>query len=556
MSTVLNAMSGLTGTTWNGAISNSTTSFDKFGACLDYFTKAGTYTNRSTEEVNASMSKIFADDEKTALAILFGLRLITRTPKVEGTEFEDSQTGYGRRDEFYKGVLWLKNNKPDLLYLNLDLIPVFGSWKDFLNEPLVDALDTQKVYQLFSDNLDNQLVRKYLPQIRSQKKARSDRDRKRIAWAKGFCDFLNINHKEYRKLKSEGTAHIWQKQMCRREWDSINFNGIPGKAMHLHSTLKGKDKQNVFDRHNLTKKLTDWVLSQPMVKFTGYPYELAKVAMSNPALVQKLIADKQAETMIESMRNHSLGNVMTAIDTSGSMQSFVAGKTTAYDICISMGAVFSMLNVGYFKDSVVSFDSTSRVFKVNGSFCDRIQQLCSMTTAWGSTNFESVIKLIVDTRQKHPEIPVSDYPETLLVISDMQFNPVGGNTETNYVNAMKKLHSVGLGDMRIIWWFVNGKGTDFPSQMSDKGVYMIGGFDPVNLKALMGLNSKTKNFDASAKKEQTPLDGMKNFLSQPIFDLLKFEEASKKTSPKKKPVKKKIIKKKASSVKPVKKKKK
>jgi hypothetical protein len=128
-----------------------------------------------------------------------------------------------------------------------------------------------------------------------------------------------------------------------------------------------------------------------------------------------------------------------------------------------------------------------------------------------------------------PEIPVNEYPETVLVVSDMQFNPSGWGVdgkvtaETNYETARKKLNAAGLNDVRIIWWFVNGAGTDFPSKMDDKGVYMIGGFDPVNLKSLMGLDATKedkKDFNAEEKKEETPLDGMLNFLNQPIFGLL------------------------------------
>jgi len=137
-----------------------------------------------------------------------------------------------------------------------------------------------------------------------------------------------------------------------------------------------------------------------------------------------------------------------------------------------------------------------------------------------------VIDLLARTRKENPDIPVEEYPETVLVISDMQFNPAGRNTRTNYEEAMRKLRKVGLQDMRIIWWFVNGAGTDFPSQMDDKGVYMIGGFDPVNLRALLGLSAGKKEFVASEQKEKAPLDGMMNFLGQPIFGLLRFNPQS------------------------------
>jgi hypothetical protein len=524
MSRVLQAMTK-NERTWNGAISYSTTGVGKYSYLMDYFAKCGTYSKRDQSAVDSDMAGIFNDDELAALRMLFGLRLVTRKPDVDG--IDETQSGFGRRDEFYKGIVWLHNNRPSLLYRNLHLVPVFGSWKDFLNEPLIDTLDRNKVFDLFSENLENQLLLKYLPQIRSSKNIRSERDRKRVQWAREFAKHLKISEKDYRKLKSKGAAHVFQKQMSAGEWSKINFNGIPGKAMTGFTSRTGKDGKNVFERHGLVKQLTDWVLKQPTIKFTGYPHNLMQAAqISGRSMIKRLILDKQAEKMLEPMKNHSLGNVLACLDTSASMTWFNIDGVQPYHICLSMGIVFSMLNVGYFKDHVVSFSSQSSLVKINGGFCDRLDQITQKCHGGGSTNFQSVIDLLVKTRRKHPEIPLNEYPETLLIVSDMQFNPSNWsytqvNEATNYEAAKRKLQSVGLGEVRIIWWHVNGQPTkDFPSQMNDKGCYMISGFDPINIKALMGLDSKNQNFNAKVKVEQTPLDGMLNFLSQPIFNLI------------------------------------
>lgn len=516
-------------TTWNGALSLSGVGHEKMAKCLEYFAKCGTYTGRDQSAVDADMQSIFADDSDTALKIVFGTRLITRTPeKVGRKNFKESQTGYGRRDEFYKAVTWLAKNKPELLYKNLHLIPIFGCWKDLVTTPLINVLDKHKVYDLFAENIDSDLVKKYLPQIRSSKQARSERDKARSNWAKGFCSHMKISYKEYRGLKTGGKAHVWQEQMRAKLWDKINFNGIPGKAMFRHIGQKGKDGQTVFERHNQVDRLMKWLKNQSVVKFTGYPYELANKAKTATNLQSK-IYDLQFESILKSMGNHELGNVFAAIDTSGSMQFEVIKGVSALDICLSMGIAFSMMNTGHFKDHVVGFADTSQLVKLNGGFSDRVKQL-SGQCYMGSTNFQSVIDMIVQTRKNHPDIPIKDYPETLLVISDMQFNATGSywgtssptETQTNYETAMTKLKAVGLGSMRIIWWYVNGAGKDFPSSMDDKGVYMIGGFDPVNIKALMGLNSDKKTKKTKKEKEkETPLDGMLNFLAQPIFGLIK-----------------------------------
>lgn len=533
MSNILDKMAK-TATTWNGAISYSTTGTGQYGAILDYWSKAGTYQARPQQDVDTDMGRIFSDDECVALAAVFSLRLISRKPDVTG--IEEVQTGYGRKDEFYKAVHWLLNYKPDLLLKNLHLIPVFGCWKDFLQPPLLTRDDLREpVYTLFRDNLGDNLLRKYLPQIYSSGKKRK-RLSKRVVrchtekalalveWARGLCRFLGISEKEYRILKRQGDGHLWQQQMSNREWEGIDFNDIPGRAMLHHISRKNKkDKLTVFERHGQIERLKQWVLTQPTVKFTGYPYELTRAASSKkkPSVIQQLIYNRQFETLLQAMRGHKLGNVLCALDTSGSMGwAEVVPGVTPYDVCLSMGLCFSALNVGTFKDAVVAFNDVSTLITLKGDFCTRLHHLEKMPDAMGSTNFQSVIDLVVRIRKQNPEIPLTDFPETLLVISDMQFNPAtGGNKKTNHEKAMQKLHSVGLGDMRVIWWYVNGAGTDFPVQMDEPGTYLIGGFDPNNLKSLMGLNAGKKEVTEDSKKE-TPLDGMMNVLSQPIFGLL------------------------------------
>jgi Domain of unknown function (DUF2828) len=534
MSTVLDRMAK-SAYTWNGALSYSTTGTGPLGAVLDYWAKAGTYQARPQGAVDEDMVKIFNDDEKTALAVLFGLRLITRKPN-NVTGIEDAQTGYGRKDEFGKGFNWLLDNRRSLALDNLRLIPVFGSWKDFFVSPLLERLDIRtSVYVLMRYNLGDSLLRKYLPHIYSPGKKqnrklrysdrvisktrnKSPRSVQLTAWAKGFCVFLGINEAEYRRLKRDGDAHTWQKQMVTGDWDNINFKGIPGKAMLWHTSRRGrKDQKNMFERHNQVQRLTEWVLQQPMVKFTGYPHELAAAARSYRMPYQATIYDRQFETILEPMKNHKLGNVLIGLDTSGSMEAAYNG-VRAIDICTAMGVCFSRLNIGYFKDAVAMFDSTSRILKLAGGFCERLKQIPA--NAMGSTNFQSLIDLLCQVRKDDPGIPLNEYPETILVISDMQFNPVGDNMTTNYEAAMAKLRAVGLSAVRIIWWTVAETTKDFPAQMNDKGAYLISGFDPINIKALMGLTSQPKD-DAPAKEMQTPLDGLKNFLNQPIFNLLK-----------------------------------
>ena len=154
-------------------------------------------------------------------------------------------------------------------------------------------------------------------------------------------------------------------------------------------------------------------------------------------------------------------NVWCAIDTSGSMLDYISDKSnlTASDVAISLGIYFSTLNEGAFHKNVIMFDSTSTVKQLNGTFSEMYESILTSPTAWGSTNFMSVVDEIVRIRKYNPNIPLSDYPDTLLIVSDMQFNYCG-DTTTNYEKMKDKLYKVFpqefVDNMKFIWWQVNG----------------------------------------------------------------------------------------------------
>lgn len=536
--------------TANGAASLSSVGVAPGARVLEYWSKAGTYQGRSQADVDASMEGIFADDPRLALQALFHLRLISRKPS--GIPDAPHHTGLGRKDEFIKAMSWLATHHRGLFLANLHLIPVFGCWKDLLTEPLLSRQDVrQEVYALAKNNLDDSLLRKYLPQIYSPGKQKrktvtrkskgtkvtievskercsTPRAQALSEWGRGLCMYLGISRKEYRKLKSSGGAHAWQQQMSRGEWDAIDLNAVPGKALHSLTQRKGrKDKKTALERHGQVARLRDYLLSKPVARFTGYPHDLYLAWQANRfgtgpmAEVARLTLDKQFEKLLEPFRTSGtpLGNVLCALDNSGSMTIPVApgSKASCMDVCMAMGITLSALNTGTFKDTVVRFSDNSKLQKLSGSFCQRATQVASHPHEVAGTNFQSLVTLLMDTRLRHPTIPVEDFPSTILVLSDMQFNPSGQDTATNAEVARANLARVGLHNVRFVWWHLNGTHQDFPASMSDPGMYLISGFDPANLMTLlMGRKSATKEEVC----QETPMDGMLKSFDQPLFKLL------------------------------------
>lgn len=524
--------------TENGALSYATIG----SALLDQFAKAGTARGREMSQVWSEQAKLWADDPETALRFPFYLRMITRQTNVNGGKTAKVQRGQGAKDESFKRLLWIAKYHPDTFYANLWLVPVVGSWKDLWVLMSMDStLKRNEFFKVLAEGIENEsakdLVKKYMPRIRSNSKCKTDWAKQSNEDAKAFAKFAGWSYEDYRTFKSTGKAHTFQTYICQGLYSKIDWNTIPGKA--LLNLVSG----DFLEKHKLTDGYVKWLKSQPVAKFNGYPFELgAKLGCNrynNVPMVTKITVDKQFKGLIETAKKDDggiKGNVLCALDTSGSMGCQVQGANgiTSYDVCVSLGIYFSELNEGAFHNVVAMFDNTSELMTLSGEFSDKWNQILNRRYAMGGTNFQSLIDLIVATRKKHPEIPVDEYCKTLIIVSDMQFNPAGGYgwgwsynrdpeaEKTNYQTAMDKLRTVFPADwvdeFKIIWWYCAGRETsDYASTKEDKGTYLISGFDGSVISFVLG-----KDIDNTPnKKAPTMEEVVHDALHQEVLELLK-----------------------------------
>lgn len=492
--------------TENGAISYATIGT----ALLDQFGKSGSYRGRDLNTVWAEQSLLWAENPEAALKFPFYLRMITRQSNILGGEkTEKVQKGQGARDEAFKRLLWIAKYHPEEFYRNLWVLPVVGSWKDLWvllsYKGAEKYLDSKKFFEVIAEGIDDDnhrdLVKKFMPRIRSDKKCTTEWAKRTNDLAKEFAKAAGWTYKDYREFKSTGKAHEFQTIICKGLYKNIDWKTVPGKA--LLNLVSGK----FLSSHNLTDSYISWLKTQPVAKFNGYAFELGRkirnFGSNGPDLATKITVDKQFDGLIATASKDGgaiSGNVLCALDTSGSMSSPVDNYgTTAYDVCVSLGIYFSELNKGAFHNVVAMFDNTSRLMTLKGAFSEKYSQITHATTAWGGTNFQSLIDLIVRTRKQNPDMPIEEFPQTLLVVSDMQFNPSDSwnyrgdalAEHTNYETAMNKLRAVFpeefVDNFKIVWWFCTNRSTnDFPSTMEDAGTYMFSGFDGAVISFLLG----------------------------------------------------------------------
>ena len=525
--------------TENGAISYSTIGT----ALLDQFGKAGAYRGRNINEVWCDQERLWSEDAESALKFPFYLRLITRQANILGGGKTDKvQKGQGARDESFKRLLWIAKYHPEEFYRNLWVLPIVGSWKDLwvlLASDNTDYLDHEKFFTVLAQGINDDnhrdLVKKFMPRIRSDKKCTTDWAKRTNAIAKEFANFAGWSFKDYREFKATGKAHEFQTLICKGLYGNIKWNAIPGKA--LLNLVSGKFLNN----HSLTEKYIEWLKSQPTAKFNGYAFELGRKLRSygcgGPDLATKITIDKQFDGLIETAKKDGTpikGNVLCGLDTSGSMTWVTLDNagTQPYDVCLSLGIYFSELNQGAFHNVVADFNDRSTLRTLSGTFSEKWSYLQSNCKGWGSTNFQSLVDLIVDTRKNNPKIPIEDFPQTLLVVSDMQFNPSGPWSDhraspsvekTNYEAAIAKLSEVFpkefVDNFKIVWWYCANRHTsDFPSTMEDGGTYMISGYDGAVISFVLGGDAKV---DEHGKTVQPTMEEIVDMaLSQEVISLV------------------------------------
>jgi len=526
--------------TENGALSNSTTGSE----LTNQFGKAGSYRGRKITEVWNDQAKLQNIGYVWAIRFVLYLRIISRVIDFFG-QFKTStvQRGQGAKDESIKRFLWYASNKPHLFVQYLPLFIACGSFRDLTTMYMIIKSNSKAfgndiityitkffVEQILSEN--NALALKYMPLVQSNKKCTTPESVLRNQFAREIRQELGVNDREMRIIKAGGSGHVWQKLISQKKLAEISFNHIPGRALFLMATSK------FLSNHNLREKYMAWLATKPIAKFTGFVFELAQ-KISYDQIVQQTI-DKQFKGLIE-VAGTTERNWIVALDSSGSMNQPVKGTTTtAFTIAKSMAVYFANLLQGSFHKAYIKFAVKSELKMLNSEgFSDQIREI---NGGMGCTNFQSVIDCLIHVRKTNPSVPLNEFPNGLIVVSDMQFDPsepyVSGAdnyqgyrrsyanwvkpAQTNYETAMNKLHQVfpedWVSNFKIVWWDCTARNADFPSVNEDSGTICISGFDGAIISNLFGMNATEQKEQNNVKP--TMEDIVKNTLSQEILLLV------------------------------------
>ncbi len=145
-------------------------------------------------------------------------------------------------------------------------------------------------------------------------------------------------------------------------------------------------------------------------------------------------------------------NALVIVDTSGSMYCYDNALPAA--VAMSLGLYFGERNTGIFHNHFIEFSSKPQLIEIKGkTFAERLEYLCSFNDV-ADTNVEAVFNLILDAAVRN-HVPGEELPETLYLISDMEFNSCVQNASlSNFENAKRRFAEHGYKLPQIVFWNV------------------------------------------------------------------------------------------------------
>ncbi len=504
---------------------------------VDQFGKASSYlVPRNFDEISTDMSVLWSNDPETTVKFTIYLRMITRTTqKMDGNHTESVQRGAGLKHESIMRMIWLHLFHKEAFWNNIDLFIASGSWKDVFQMLSYDLqyngweqrqLDWEKFFQLIAAGLENpnhcELIKKYLPQIKARSKCttlESQADTLIGKWltAKFYPRMgKQAAYKRYRKMKSSGTAHEWQKLISQRRFLEIDFETVHGRALSQLVSSKFLENQG------LVEKYEKWIESKPIAKFTGFPHELfskylrptgwGASDMKELRTHEIHTLNKQFYGLVETAKKgiNQDTTMIVARDTSGSMAATAEGtKMSCGDIAKSLAMFMSyMLPDGAFSKSWIEFSNTATLKQWKGS--NPYEHWKNDDTHYAlNTSFLSVIDLFVSMKRKG--VNEDEFPSGIVCISDGEFDPDRELDQTNVDAAFRKLKDAGftkgfVNNFQIAIWNLTSRfygrntGKKFETYGNKDNIFYLSGYDPSILAFLTGLKEPGRKQPKNAEE--------------------------------------------------------
>ena len=463
--------------TENGAITPVTTT----SPCLDLFSKISACRN-NIELALELFRKAVAEDEATAFEILFHSR--------------HCRGGQGERAVFRALLKEATTHHAPAVCAVIFHVAAFGRWDDLLC--LEDTCVWQNVLirikiQLGSDltALDDgeqvSLLAKWLPSANA-----SSKDTKRLA--RKIYTYLGWDERKYRKtlVSLRNAIKIVEHEMCSREWSSIDYERVPSKAANMYRKAFRKQDGDRYQAYLDAVEKGEAKINAG----TLFPYELVKPYLDAEAsfsgfgednpITKPIEQDQTLEAQWKALPDYMEKpfNGLVVADVSGSMY---CDNELPVAVSISLAIYIAERNKNRtFAGKFLTFHEEPKLESLVGnSLAERVQNL-SHAQWGGSTNLVATFDLVLKAAIAD-NLPASEMPEKILIVSDMEFNSACyPNDSTNFqvINQMYK--QAGYPVPQLVFWNVCARSNQAPFTTDEGGnAQLVSGCSPSIMKAVL-----------------------------------------------------------------------
>lgn len=411
-------------------------------------------------DISTQFRQALASDPVNTLKMLFWAR--------------DVRGGAGERETFRRLLKVVEADRSSLAAVLVPLVPEYGRWDD------LDAFEDPQVREValrhWSFNIldGNGLAAKWAP----RKGPLANELRKR----------MKMDPKSYRKTLVRNTQVV-ETPMCARNWTDINYSHVPSVA--------GARYQKAFNRHDPVR-YTEFKAAalKGEVKINAgalFPYDVLKSVDKGDATA--------ALAQWEALPNYlgDAGFILPVIDTSSSMETPAGdakSSISCMDVAISLGLYLADKQKGAFSNMFLNFNTNSKIHYLEGNLLEKLHKI--KNCEWGgSTNLESAFKEILRVAVLG-NVPSSEMPRYLLVISDMGFNPSSHNAnQTAFDMAWQMFERHGFTLPTIVWWNVShraggyGGDNNYPVAALEQNTALVSGFSPAIVRSVLASKNVT-----------------------------------------------------------------
>ena len=464
---------------------------------LDLFAEIGALRTRLDSAIIDLFEKAYRADKLLATKILFYAR--------------DIREGLGERRVFRILLKYCAAAHPETIQNNIKLIGEYGRYDDLyeLVGTKLEDLMWSEMKRQFNEDLKN--MKKGKPISLLAKWIKTPDASSANTRALGILTAKKLGYTVYKFKRLLRTMRSYLKiveaKMSANEWATIDYESVPSRAAMLYKKAFYK-----HDEHRYGKYIEDVKNGDKKINAGAlYPYDIVeRYDVWDPHLLRISKPDDVLEELWKALPNYvsdDAGNMLVMADVSSSM----AGRPMATSIGLAI--YFAERNKGDFHNMFMTFSMDAKVVSIDGDTLH--SKMCSVFDKGVGYNtdivaaFHSLLRMATTNH-----VPADDMPSAIIIVSDMEFDDIGPNTNTTFYDEMKYEYlAAGYTIPHIVFWNVNARNDTFHATSDVAGVSMLSGSSVTSFKNMI-----------SAIEGTTPLEFMLAAINVERYDAITIAE--------------------------------